>query len=98
MENILYMTLTGMYRVVEKDGAFYPQEQAIYCSSYADGRIHSMATVNDLIAAGHAIQGHGWKSYFLGYQQFSTISKGFKSFKSLQAAITFADREERRYA
>ena len=93
----LYTTLSGMYRVVEQDGAYYPQEQSLYCSSYAAGRIRSMATVTDLIAAGHAIQGHGWKSYFLGYQQFSSLSKGFKSFKSLQAAIKFVDRQSENF-
>jgi len=93
METVLYTSLTGMFRVVEKDGAYYPQEQSIFCSSYCDGRIRSMRTVTDLIAAGQVIQGSGWKGYFLGYQQFSTVSKGFKSFKSLQLAIKFVDRQ-----
>jgi hypothetical protein len=88
---VTYTTPDGMYRIIAENGAFVPQERDVRTAEV--GRIRSEQELQAIRDGGiWTIQDSGWQGFFLGYQQFSNISKGNKSFKSEKAAIAFVNR------
>ena len=87
---ILHTTACGMFRVIKKDGLFYPQERRVTCSSYTGARIPNVELERDLMAGKWSVYDSGWRGFHLGY--VGTRSKGYKSLKTEKGAIAFAER------
>lgn len=86
---VIYTTPCGLYRVIEENGLFYPQVQAIRIAGYG---LASSLQEAQAIEDQRRISYTPWQGFPGGYHQFSTRYKGDKSFKTQKGAIAFVDR------
>ena len=84
MEEIIYTTDCGMFRVVQSNGVFVPQMRMIGTTVF--GRCRNMDEVAVRSKTPHVIQYGPW-NYFYGTRCHD------KSYKTLKGAIAFADRQ-----
>src|SRR5579859_6547795 len=88
--NIIYTTADQMYRVIEKNGAFYPEECRSHCPAYSNARLTDASLIEALVKNNWTVY-TDWYGYFLGYDCRGKC-KGNKNFKTAKAAIAFVER------
>jgi|SRR5579885_1652921 len=91
---VIYTTSCGMFRVVEKNGAFYPEEIIVRVAGV--GRLRNQAEVERYQRSYQEngldrVRFGSWEGWFLGYTQRNE-NKGYKNYKSAKAAIKYVDQ------
>jgi hypothetical protein len=69
--SIVYTTKDQMFRVLGKDGMFYPQEWIVYCPGYCNGRVYGNQLISDLKANqqfGAIVSDRGWHQMCAPYK------------------------------
>jgi hypothetical protein len=86
---IIYTSPCSMYRVIEENGLFYPQERRAWAAGW--GRLFSQQEIDEFVATDHyTVSESPFEGWFLG-RTCRGENKGFKSYKSAKSAIAFVD-------